>query len=323
MFYTPIQLRKKKAKVDWIMPYNRLMAVVSGDEKEILYIEEYGPQNGFWIEEWRAYHYQRTSKLVNWSIREGGSTIVSLKIGKSKLKLVPSLCPLGISECRISGGFVKITFEGIGGAGVSASFSRGMAEGVKKVEVLVEGGGKKHGKACVYLPIKKYLLVGIDDTDNEVEGATYALAHNLATKWSKKTGGRYVNHVNVQLYPYNKFKTKNCFATALGLIFDNSRQSDKFKNGFWDDVRKKTFSLNTGLVFADWLIKDKKLKEYARKVKNKQIETLDETKKLIRRLKFDARSLGNGWGLIGALASLDYINRPREAAELSNTLIIK
>lgn len=321
MFYTTAQLRKKKSGVDWIMPYNRLTAIVSEDENEVLYIEEYGPKNGFWIEEWRAYHYQRTSKLVNWSVREGNTTIVSLKQGKSQLKLVPSLSPLGISECKVENDWVKITFEGIGGAGVSASFSRGMADGVEKVEVIEEGGGRKHGKACVYLPKKKLLLIGIDDTDNDKKGATYALAHNLATKWSKKVGGRYVSHVNVQLFPYNKFKTKNCFATVLGVIFDGSRDLDKFKEGFWNDVKSKTYSPNTGLVYCDGLVKDKKLKKYSQEVKMRQFEKIDETKRLISRLRLDARSIGSGWGLVGALASLDYINRPREAAELPENFI--
>lgn len=316
MFYTPRQLRKKKEKIDWIMSYNRLTAIVSEDEKEVIYIEEYGPENGFWIEEWRAYHYQRTSKLVNWSVREGGVTIVSLKQGRSELRLIPSLSPLGISECKVEGNLVKITFEGIGGAGVSASFSRGMAEGAKKVEVIEEGGGRKHGKACVYLPKKKLLLVGIDDTDDEEKGATYALAHNLATKWSKKVGGRYVSHVNVQLFPYNKFKTKNCFATVLGIILDNLEDLNKFKEGFWSDVKSKSYSPSTGVVYCDGLVKDMKLKKHSQEVKRKQFETIDETKKLISRLKLDARSMGNGWGLVGALASLDYVNRPGEAAEL-------
>ncbi|MFS8158826.1 MAG: methanogenesis marker protein 11 [Candidatus Roizmanbacteria bacterium] len=316
MIYTPSELRDSQKDKPWVMSYNRLEAIADPTSKKVMYIENYGPHDGFFIEGWRALHYPRTSPLVQKSYREGGSTICIIKTGKSDLKLVPSLSPLGISECKINGDEIEITFEGVGGAGVSASYSRGMAEGVKRVEVISGGGGRKMGKAKIILPKKRLLLIGVDDTDNDEEGATYSLVHNIATEISSKSKTRYAIHVNVQLYPYNDFKTKNCFATVVGIIFENDKEKAEIISHFQKQLKKYSVSKETGMAVYEGFSFDKDFEALCTSLK---FQMLEDTQLLISEAKkqgVEVYEITGKRGLVGAIGSLPFFDKPDFAATL-------
>lgn len=315
--YTSKQLRLKVAGKKWIMSYNRLFAVVDNHNSKVMYIEDYGPKNGFFIEGWRALHFPLTSSLVEKSYREGGITIYIINQGKTKLSLVPSFSPIGIQQCVVrKNSQVLITFAGFGGGGVSASFSRGMAEGVEKVEVIQSGGGAKLGIARVTLPVKRFLLVGVDDTDNELEGATYSLVHNISLQISKELNVFYATHNNVQLFPYNPHKTKNCMSTVIGFIYDHPSQKKKITDSFIRLLKKYSVSKETAIAVYDGFSLPDKLINFSVSLKFHFLDDMDYLKKICKETGVELIPVTGERGLIGAVAALGLYDKPEFAAKL-------
>ncbi len=275
--YTPRQLRKKLGNVNWVFPYEEILTAYDEKNKLVMLIEDY--MSGVYAEGWRVYHYPRTSPLVIFAKREGTKSIFYLRKGKSKLNLIPSLAPIGIKKCQVNKEEIIITFSGIGGGGVSAAYCRGLAKGVKKVRVIKEAGGNQHGEASLILPRYHHLIIGIDDTDTEKEGATYALVHNIAKDVQEREKIRYLSHVNTQLYPENPNKTKNCMSTSIGFLVKPGLEK-KVINEFKRRLKKGTLSQNTAMVVMRGFYISPQLKVFSRLLRTKFFSNLNYAKTL-------------------------------------------
>lgn len=205
---TPLDL-KDKFQDPWVAPYHKVLTMVDGDLVEI--VEFHPCISG---SQWMIYQYQRSSDIVLKAKRDGNKHTFLVKTGKSNLSLKPSLHAAGIEEVSVENDEVKVVHAGLAGAGVGAAMCRGMAEGVKRVELQDIGGGSKIGRATVVTPRLQKVVIGIDDTDTKDEGATWTLAHNVGAELAKR-GYQYLDHITVQLYPHNPNKTQNCVAIAL------------------------------------------------------------------------------------------------------------
>jgi len=314
--YSSKQLRQLVAQKKWIMAYNRLTAVVDDSAKKVMYIEEYGPQPGFFVEGWRALHFPLTSEIVERSYREGNTTIYIIKQGRAKVNLTPSFAPIGIEECRVVGKKVLIVVSGLGGGGVSASFSRGMADGVSEIRVIEEGGGKKMGKGGLVLPLKKILLIGVDDTDKETEGATYALVHNISLDIADENKVWYCVHNNIQLYPYNPNKTKNCMGTVVGFIYDNISKKNKIINHMVQALKKYSLTDRTGIAIYDGFSLPQDLVSFSESLKFRMLTDINEIYNIADKTNVNLIKVTGERGLIGAVASLGLYDRPEYAAKL-------
>jgi methanogenesis imperfect marker protein 11 len=308
-------LKKEFKNVSWVMPYNSVKAMYDETSDTVMLIESYGPPEGFFIEAWRSHHFPKTSKIVTKSYREGGQSIFIIKPGKSKLDLIPAFAPIGIEECRVLDKTIEVTYAGHGGGGVSAAYSRGLAKGALSVEVISPGGGQKLGKGKVVLPRKKLVLVGVDDTDNKELGATYALAHNIATKLSKTKGIDYVIHNNIQLFPANPDKTKNCMATVIGFCIDPELKS-KVVDTFKKELEENTYSENTAMCVSESIDISPSLLAYANKAKSEFISSIDEVKQVAKENNIDIYPIKSNRGLIGAVASMGLYDCPDYASGL-------
>ena len=300
----------------WVMRYNKLTALYDEKNDFVMLIENYGPPNGFFVEGWRAFHFPRTSKIVKKSYREGNNSIFLIKPGSSQLSLTPAFAPIGIESCFVSDDEIRIVYAGYGGGGVSAAYSRGLAEGVLGTQVVHEGGGTHLGKGMVLLPRKKLLLVGVDDTDNEIEGATYALCHNIALDIVKANKNvEYVTHGNVQLYPHNPNKTKNCFSTVIGFSILPS-DLDSIVKQFAAALKKYTFSKNTAMCYSDQIIVSPSLLQYSKKAKAEFISDLAEVKEVAEDNQITCVPITGERGLIGAVASIGLYDQADYASSL-------
>jgi methanogenesis imperfect marker protein 11 len=314
--YTSSQLRNKFADKKWIMSYSRLTAVVDPRSNDVLFIEEYGPAEGVFVEGWRALHYPATSRLVKKTYREGAATVAILEQGKATLQLTPSFAPFGISKCQVDEKNVHITFEGLGGAGVSSSFSRGMAEGVESVTVHSDGGGAKVGSSTISLARKHILMIGVDDTDNDEEGATYALVDTISKEICKKLDIRYLSHVNVQLYPYNKHKTRNCFATMVGIIYEKPEQKKQIVTYFKEQLFQHTVSEQTAMTVYEGFDLPCEFVDYCTSLKFRMATDMDELKSVATTAGVELYEITGERGLFGAIGALGYWDRPDFAAKL-------
>ncbi|AXV37657.1 MAG: hypothetical protein CIT01_05325 [Methanobacterium sp. BRmetb2] len=304
---TPKDL-KNKFKDPWIAPYHKVITMVDDDLVEIVEIH---PCIGG--SEWVVYQYKRSSDLVLKSKRDGNKHVFLVKKGKTDLKLKPSFSAAGIEEISVENNEVKVVHAGLAGAGVGAAMCRGMAEGVKRVELYDVGGGSKLGKAAVITPLMEKVVIGIDDTDTKEEGATWTLANNVGVELSQM-GFEYLDHIIVQLYPHNPNKTQNCVAIAL-VFAVKPGQRDNLIEKTAELLKKSTLSNKTSMAILDGIKIPEKLREYSDAAKKSMI-TVEEAEKMAKDLGIQLVEVTGSQGKIGALAALGLYDDLKEAVKV-------
>jgi methanogenesis imperfect marker protein 11 len=305
--FTPQDL-KDKFQDPWIAPYQKVLTIVEGDLVEII---EYHPC--ICGSEWMVSQYLRSSDLVLASKRDGNRHTYLVKVGKTPLNLKPSLHAAGIEEVSVEGDEVKVVHAGLAGAGVGAAMCRGMAEGVKRVELQALGGGSKVGRATVITPRLQKVVIGIDDTDTKKEGATWTLAHNIGAELSKK-GFEYLDHVTVQLFPHNPQKTQNCVSIAL-VFAVKPGEKDKLVNETVKLLKNYTLSDKTSIAVFEGINVPNKLRSYAVAAKKSMI-TIEEAERVAAEVDVDLVEVTGSLGKIGALAALGLYNDVQEAVKV-------
>jgi len=306
---TPDDL-KNKFKDPWIAPYHKVITMVDGDLVEIV---EFHPCIGG--SEWVVYQYERSSELVVKSKRDGNKHVFIVKKGKTDLKLKPSFAAAGIEEVMVKNDEVKVVHAGLAGAGVGAAMCRGMAKGVKRVELYDVGGGSKLGKAAVITPLMEKIVIGIDDTDTKDEGATWTLAHNVGNKLNQM-GFEYLDHVIVQLYPHNPNKTQNCVAVALIFAVKPGKKDELIKKTV-ELLKKNTLSDKTAVAILEGIKIPEKLRKYSEAAKRSMI-SVKEAEKLADSVGIQLIEVTGSQGKIGALAALGLYNDLKEAVKVYN-----
>ena len=306
---TPDDL-KNKFKDPWIAPYHKVITMVDGDLVEIV---EFHPCIGG--SEWVVYQYERSSELVVKSKRDGNKHVFIVKKGKTDLKLKPSFAAAGIEEVMVKNDEVKVVHAGLAGAGVGAAMCRGMAKGVKRVELYDVGGGSKLGKAAVITPLMEKIVIGIDDTDTKDEGATWTLAHNVGNKLNQM-GFEYLDHVIIQLYPHNPNKTQNCVAVALIFAVKPGEKDELIKKTV-ELLKKNTLSDKTAVAILEGIKIPEKLRKYSEAAKRSMI-SVKEAEKLADSVGIQLIEVTGSQGKIGALAALGIYNDLKEAVKVYN-----
>ncbi len=303
--YTREKFAEEFGDKKWIAPCDKIIAIASEDNNYVEIIEETASYGG---SAWTSLHFHKTSELVKEARREGKRNVFLTSTGKTDLKLVPGLSGAGIEEIKVLEDEIHVTYAGLGGGGVGASYSRGMAKGVKRVEIHARGGGSKYSRATVVLPRLEKLVLGIDDTDSKEEGATWSLTHNLGCAIQKKGLGEYIYHSIVQLYPKNPHKTQNCVSVSLGFASEKGK-----KREIIDFARKyleeNTLSEHTGLATFDRFFINEDLKKFAEDAKEK-IVSVEQAYKVARKNDVKLLEITGKRGLIGALAAIPFYDKP-------------
>jgi methanogenesis imperfect marker protein 11 len=259
------------------------------------------------------YQYERSSNLVLSARRDGDKHTYLLEVGKSEVNLIPSFSAAGIEEVSVEGDEVRIVHSGLAGAGVGAAMCRGMAEGVKRVELYDVGGGSKVGRAAVITPRMQKVVIGVDDTDTKDEGATWTLANNIGMELNKM-GFEYLDHVTVQLYPHNPNKTQNCVAIAL-VFAVKPGEKDVLIEKTCQLLKKYTLSDKTSIAILEGIGIPLKLRLYAESAK-KSMVTLEEAQRTANDVGIQLLEVTGARGEIGALAALGLYNDLREAVKI-------
>ncbi|HTY53141.1 MAG TPA: methanogenesis marker protein 11 [Methanomicrobiales archaeon] len=250
---------------------------------------------------WARHHY-RKSPLVESARTVGATTRYVLKTGKTPLDLAGSTFAAGISEARVEGNEIAVTYIGLGGGGVGASICRSTAKGVTRCLTDPSGGGKVAG-STVWLPLRERVLIGIDDTDTAEEGATWTLAHNIA-KAVEDDRSRYLSHTLVQLFPV-PYRTKNCVATVCEFA---SADPAGLVSRFHRLLGKYTLSDKTGMAVYRGF-DPSFLLPFARKVKRGEVTDSDLKEAAGDRVEI----VMDGRGKIGAVAAIPFYTDYDEA----------
>ena len=304
---TPRDL-KDKFKDPWVAPYQKVLTMVNNDLVEIV---EYHPCISG--SQWMIYQYQHSSDIVLNAKRDGNRHTFLVKTGKSNLSLKPSLHAAGIEEVSVNDDEVKVVHAGLAGAGVGAAMCRGMAQGVKRVELRDIGGGSKVGRATVVTPRMEKVVIGIDDTDTKDEGATWTLAHNVGAELARQ-GYEYLDHITVQLYPHNPNKTQNCVGIAL-VFAVKPGEKDELIQKVVELLKKGTLSDKTAIAVLEGINVPEKLRYYGEAAK-KSMLTVEEAEKVAEEVGVELVEVTGSPGKIGALAALGMYNDIEEAVKV-------
>ncbi|HHW05791.1 MAG TPA: DUF1743 domain-containing protein [Methanothermobacter sp.] len=304
---TPEELREK-FKDPWIAPYKKIITMVDNDLVEIV---EYHPCISG--SHWMIYQYPRTSELIIKAKRDGNRHTYLTRTGKTRLNLKASLNAAGIEEVAVTGDEVKVVHAGLAGAGVGAAMCRGMAEGVKRIELYDIGGGSKVGRAAVITPRMEKVIIGIDDTDTKDMGATWTLAHNIGVELSRD-GFEYLDHIIVQLYPRNPYKTQNCVSVALTFAVKPGT-GKKLVDEVIRRLREKTLSDKTSVAIFKGIKIPGELREYSIRAK-KELIGIRDAREVARKVGVQLVEVTGAQGQIGALAAIGLSDDVEEAVKV-------
>lgn len=283
----------------YTVPYKEICVICNDDNTRAEIIEH---SNCYGGSAWARYHYSKSPLVISTKVI-GNFIRYFVNTGVCELKLVASQSAAGIESVVVNGDEVEITYAGLGGGGVGATTCRANAAGVLRHSISESGGGKR-GRGTIVLPRRERLIVGIDDTDTKEEGATWTLAHNIASEVECE-GARYLSHSLVQLYPVET-RTQNCVSTALEFgCIDEKARIDVLKH-IKDLLEKYTVSPETGMLSLS-AFDGSRLAEYGRQCKSGKL-TKEYALSTIKEHGVDVWMDGNG--IIGALAAIPYVATP-------------
>jgi methanogenesis imperfect marker protein 11 len=257
---------------------------------------------------WTMHHYASSPQVLD--VTSVGNMIrYRTRIGASKLRLEASVAAAGIESVIVKGNEVEITYAGLGGGGVGATICRAMSQEVIRYEISESGGGKA-ARGTIVVPRLERVLIGIDDTDNKDEGATWSLAHNIASALDH-TDARYLSHGLVQLFPAPA-KTQNCVSTILEFGCKNNEAKQALLQSIKQALEQYSVSNETGMVVLDDF-DALHLIDYSRECRTR---FLTKEYALETAHANSVRIWMHGNGIIGALAALPWFARPNESIRI-------
>jgi methanogenesis imperfect marker protein 11 len=281
--------------------YRQIHAIADSGGKKVELLER---SNCYGGSAWARYHFSKGPLLIE-SRSVGDWFRYMVRAGKVDLDLISSKRSAGIESVLIKGDEIEITYVGLGGGGVGATLTRAKAEDVLRYESTECGGGRV-ARGTIVLPRRERLIIGVDDTDNKSEGATWSLTHNIALSIDSPDA-RYISHSLVQLYPVPT-KTQNCVATVVEFACLPGR-AERMLHEFQALLEKYSVSQNTGMA-AFQAFDPSKLLFYGRRCKLERVQYEDALKAAC---DAGVRTMIDGRGLIGAVAALPFYARPDES----------
>jgi methanogenesis imperfect marker protein 11 len=237
----------------------------------------------------------------------GDLWIAQYKFGKTQADLVPSLVPLAIEEVKKLKKSVVVTFKGIGGG---PDLIRLWSSGALRC---TERPLNPEGRAFdTEYKLYSKVVIGVDDTDSAVKGATFNTALQSASVLDRSSKDFHFLRLTLSLnWPANPVKTTNNASSALVFAVTRGKEEELVRD-FERLIRKYSISKETGMVVMNKIRAPEVLKTYARKVKREHV-TVDEAFKAAEQAGVRAITVTGERGLIGALAAVGLVDDVEEA----------
>jgi methanogenesis imperfect marker protein 11 len=255
----------------------------------------------------RALEKQSKLLLTDTPIVYGSLLVNIYKQGQIDVDCVPTLVPIVLSKVELTGDSVIFTQKGIGGG---PELIRMVASDSKRiVETPMKGGG-----VCfdVEYPVYKKVVIGLDDTDSSVKGATFVTALRIAGIIERVVKDTKFLRMTISLnWPKNPAKTTNNASTAVVFATKPEREDDLISQ-FTKLATKYTISKETGMTIMKKVQAPEPLINYARKVKAVHVDVA-ETFRISKQVGVEAIPITGERGLIGALSATGLVDNPGEA----------
>ncbi|NVM28225.1 MAG: sugar-specific transcriptional regulator TrmB [Candidatus Helarchaeota archaeon] len=256
-----------------------------------------------------AYAHKQTGGVILETRHDGVFLRELAKIGREPLVGLGSKSAVGIEEIRVEGNEIVQTIKATGGPAYSLTETMGGAMGVKHIEHTKQ---KSFIEGKIYTAALEHVTVGVDDTDDVEEGATWATS--LALLNNLKSINR-ISHKIVFLNPNIRFKTLGNNASFIEFAVSESNLERVIKD-ILEFLQYKTVSEQTAIAIMRGLVVPTQLKQFANKVRAKEI-SIAEAETVANELNnVELYEITGLQGKIGALASLAFLRE--DATSLLN-----
>jgi methanogenesis imperfect marker protein 11 len=267
--------------------------------------------------EWDAVNRLRAGGVVKRAYTEGTTLLMRTSLGSKR----PNFGPVGagkgaqaLKSVIVREDKVYTRWLGLAGASIGAGACLPCAPGVISSRFIRHTGigGSKYVEVELVTPKLRRMVIGLDDTDNRFEGATWVLALKLARKMPY---GKFLDLKIVQLAPFVAHRTTNCCATAVSFAI-----SDRdFAAGIRYTVQflsEKTFSDNTAIAVYEGIEIPKSIVRFGQSAK-RSIRTISEALRLAKQNGITIEEITGTRGVIGALAAIGCFDMGPEAASVT------
>lgn len=294
---TPEQVRKRFGR----MFAEGLITMVDEGGSRVRIIERCSARGPV---EWDAVNRLRAGGAIRRIEVNGCSLIMDADIGEGEVHFGPVSADTGgqaLKAVSVEKGRVTTSWIGLAGASIGVGACLPQAKGVIETEFenLAELGGTAEVKVRISTPEMRHLIVGLDDTDSDERGATWALGLRLANEMPH---GVYIQHKIIQLNHRAPHKTTNCTATGVSFAVPPDRLPDavEFIRKF---VLDGSYSDQTSLAIYTGLDVPRAAVEFGIRAKE-NILTQEEAEIAADDADIDLLELTGPRGKIGALAAI-------------------
>lgn len=254
--------------------------------------------------EWDAVNRLRARGVVEHVEVVGTTLVMDVRIGKGDVRFGPATKDTGgqaLSSLLIKDGKVETTWIGLAGASVGVGACLPQADGVEKVEFLSDGlvGGSRKVEIRITTPVRRRLIIGIDDTDTKEKGATWVLGLKLAREMPH---GIFLSHKIVQLNPHAPQKTTNCASTGVGFAV-RPEEIESAVDWAKKFVASNTYSGHTSMAVFEGLDIPRKLVRYGADAKE-SILSIHDAEHAAKECGVRLHEITGKRGSIGALAAI-------------------
>jgi predicted transcriptional regulator len=252
-----------------------------------------------------GHHHSLAGGVVMNVQRDGTLLRESASMGKRKIKigLYPSPAE-GVAGVERDGDFIIQHIRSIGGPAYSLTDMMAHADGVCGVVVTREGNIVE---GAVRTRALSHLLIGVDDTDGEEGGATFALALALLQNLGSIPGVIPIEHHVAMLNPAIAERTagNSCSYIELAVPPELSSKVSQRAVLFVED---ESVSSEWGLAVKQGFRISPELRRYGRRVRERRV-SCDSAQEMARNENI---VLSGGRGIIGALAAIALSGLPNE-----------
>nr|MDO8090513.1 hypothetical protein [Candidatus Sigynarchaeota archaeon] len=221
-----------------------------------------------------------------------------------------------VERVDLRGGNVIQTLRAFGGPAHSLTETMKKAKGVLRVE-LEDKGTYTEGR--VFTEPLEHLTIGIDDTDTEEAGATWALSLSLLDHLGESV--EKISHKVAMLNPHIKYKTAGNVVSFIEIAIDPAKY-DEVVSRCVSFLRRTTLSENTAIAVLRGLYIPSGLIDFANRVRTEEVK-IDDALKTAEKCGAEVFEVTGEMGIIGALAGLAFFESHPDVLMNANTKIQK
>ncbi|NLL94444.1 MAG: DUF1743 domain-containing protein [Thermoplasmatales archaeon] len=308
----PTILRPEEVRAKYGPMFCRAFFTMVDEENGIAQIIEQCASKG--PSEWDAVNRKRAGGILRDVRVEGTTLITDVEIGEKPISfgaVSEMMGGQGISMLRVEGDRVRTRWSGLAGASVGIGACIPQCEDV--IETVYPPGFKMGGahsaEVEIVTPKKTRVIIGVDDTDTPVAGATWVTTMKMGRECPV---GRLLDHKIIQLNPRAPDKTTNCCSTAVSFAVKPS-EKDALVGFCKDYLAENTLSDETVMAVFEGLRIPGPLAEWGWNAK-KVLYTVREADEVAAANGVGVHRITGEKGAIGAVAAIGCFDMGLRAA---------